>query len=119
MLVVALWSLVACTGKVEDSAEPADTDYDPPPQGTTCEELWIKVNGEEPPVVGDTWTVWLYCDDALLTGTFILGVDPPTAATIEQDTTNLTWVEAGPATVNLQVGSRRGSLDVEVGATRK
>lgn len=114
---VALWmALSGCTGPdLEDTSEPEVTDTDLPAGGNSCEEVWLKVNGPEAPVVGDTWTVLLYCDDALMTGASVLNIDPPSAATIEEDTTTLTWVEAGTATVRLQVGSRSDEVTVEVG----
>lgn len=119
-MLAVLLTVVACTGpRLEDSSSsPADAEDDPPSAGNACDEVWMKVDGPEFPVVGDTWTVWLYCDDALMTGATVLNVDPPSAATIEADTTTLTWVEAGEATVRLQVGARWDEVTVEVGEAR-
>lgn len=118
-MLAVLLAFVACTGPtLEDSSSSVDTDADQPSTGNACDEVWMKVDGPESPVVGDTWTVWLYCDDALMTGATVLNVDPPSAASIEEDTTNLTWLEPGEATVRLQVGSRWDEVTVDVGEGR-
>lgn len=103
--------LFACTGADPvDSAAPADTDDGPDAQA--CDVLEIRVNGEDPPTVGDTWTVFLWCDDALLTGTYRIFFDPPDFATLSNN--DLTFLYAGEAELTVQAGSRRQTRMVSV-----
>ena len=107
--------LLAC------AAPPADTDVEAQDTVDTadtggrdpCEALTIDVTGPQPPRVGDTWTVWLYCDEALETGSMVLRFDPPDFATI--DANSATFLYAGQATMRVQVGSLRAEEPVEVG----
>ncbi|MFZ5482145.1 MAG: hypothetical protein ACOZNI_35620 [Myxococcota bacterium] len=103
----------ACAAPEEDSGEPAD---DTPPEETeealTCETLEVRVDGVDPPHVGDTWSVILACDDAVLTGTGRVSVDPPDFASI--DNLRVTFLYAGEGTVKMQVGSYRAERAVEV-----
>lgn len=115
---LALLSLglgLACTGKVEDSVpEPEDTAYeDPRNEPSGCEELEIDFAGEDPPSVGDEWTLLPKCDGSVLIGAMVIQVEPSSAATLDE--TLLTWQEAGPAEIMLQAGSKKAYLDVEVG----
>jgi hypothetical protein len=118
LLSVSLLTLglgLACTGQVEDSVpEPEDTQVeDDRNQPTGCEELEIDFAGEDPPVVGDVWTLLPKCDGNVLVGAVVIQVDPPSAALLDE--TVLTWAEAGPAEIMLQAGSKKAYLDVEVG----
>lgn len=107
--------LGACTGKDEDtggdtSPEVVDTgDY----QGVECDVTEIRVDGNDPPVVGDTWSIFLWCDDALLTGAMVVQFTPPEVAELEENVA--TFVEPGSATLNVQVGRHRASRDVKIG----
>lgn len=114
--MIWLTLLLACGPEEGDSAEPEVIVTYEPVEGEGCDAVTMRVDGADPPVVGDTWTVWLYCDDALLTGAAVLQVDPPSLATIEDN--RATFVETGAGTVRLQVGSRRGEQAVKVGAAR-
>lgn len=109
MLFVTLLS-AACTGAPHDSAEPVDTED--PPEDNPCEVAEIRVTGDDPPSVGDTWTVWLWCDDALTTGATRLTFDPPEIASVSEN--NAEFLEAGTATMRLQVGAFRAEREVEV-----
>lgn len=105
--------LLACTGEAPEDTAPVeqveDTDTVDP-----CEVLEIRVTGEDPPQVGDEWTLWMWCDDALMTGAMRLSFDPPEIATVSGNTAQ--FVAAGDATLTLQAGSRRLSRDVSVSA---
>lgn len=85
---------------VEDSGEPEHEE-----ERDDCEEISIKVIGDEPPSVGDTWTVYLNCDAAVLTGTTVVRVDPVDLATIDDNV--ITWDLAGEGTLRVQVGNMR------------
>jgi len=111
--------LVACGDKSSDDREvdTADTaeDTDEKPQGTSCDEVRIEVNGEKAPAVaavGDTWTVWLHCDDTLLAGVMVLSFDPVDFASI--DSNEATFLMAGTGTMRLQVGSKWAEQEITV-----
>lgn len=78
-----------------------------------CEETWVNYVGEDEPVVGDEWTVWLYCDDALLTGPMIIRFDPLDFATVYDNV--VTWRQTGEAMMYVQTGAERAELTVTVG----
>lgn len=108
---MTLLLLLACTGADPvDTSAPADTDDDPVDQ--SCDVLEIRVNGEDPPSVGDTWTVFLICDESMLTGTYRIFFDPPDFATISDN--ELGFLYAGEAELTVQAGSRRATRMVTV-----
>ncbi|MDP2311819.1 MAG: hypothetical protein Q8P41_02870 [Pseudomonadota bacterium] len=103
--------LLACTGAPPlDTAEPEVEDE--VPTGTACEALEIRVNGDDPPQVGDEWTVFLWCDDALMTGATRLLFDPNDIAAVSDNTAQFLY--AGSATLTMQVGSRRQEREVTI-----
>ncbi|MDP2310102.1 MAG: hypothetical protein Q8P18_29060 [Pseudomonadota bacterium] len=107
--------LLACTGEpLQDTAAPEAVEE--VPTGDPCEVLEIHVNGDDPPQVGDEWTVWLWCDDALMTGAMRLSFDPPDIATVSEN--NAQFLYAGDAMVTIQVGSRRQTREVNVSPAR-
>ena len=67
---------VADTGKFENLYE----------QDSDCAELWLDIDGPEDPAIGDSWTVWMKCDGALLLGTIYMRFDPPEIATVDLNT---------------------------------
>lgn len=97
------------SGAVVDSGDPVDTHDD-----FECPTPELHVNGDDPPVVGDYWEVFLWCDDTLMTGTMLMRIDPPALADIEDY--HLTFNEAGAGTLFVQVGSIRGERTVDVGS---
>lgn len=100
-----------CVGADVDSAAPAPEDTDQAePEG--CGALELRVDGAEAPVVGDTWTVWLWCDDALLTGAMRLRFDPPDFARTDDNVA--TFLYAGTALMTMQVGAHKVEQDVVV-----
>ena len=90
------------TGNTDDG-----TDWEP------CVENWVDYVGPDDPVVGDEWTVWLYCDGALLTGPMVIRFDPLDFATVDENV--VTWVMAGEATMRVQTGAEWSELLVTVG----
>lgn len=113
--------LLACNKASVDTGTPAaleDTgsgtsDRDDDDDDGDCEELSIKVLGEDPPSVGDEWTVYMKCDDAVLTGTSVVRVDPVEMALVFDNV--LTWQESGECLLSVQVGSFKEEETVTVG----
>jgi hypothetical protein len=101
--------LTGC-GKPEDSdTDPIDTvdTFEP------CGEVEIHKEGPDAPVVGDKWTVSLYCDDAFMTGPYVVRfTDNAEFAQIED--TTITFTTAGTAHLRVQAGSERAEQDVTV-----
>lgn len=125
MKLVLLMMLAACGGEagvdsaaaaVGDTGQEGRTDSDEPEGKAGCEEVAIKVIGEEPPVVGDSWTLYLDCDGAVMTGTTVVRVDPADFATLADNV--VTWTTAGTADLSVQVGSTRLVEEVTVGEAR-
>lgn len=112
LLLVALF---ACTpDEVNDTAaeaEVVDTE-DSASNQPTCDTPEIRVNGDDPPAVGDEWGIFLWCDDTLLTGATVVRFDPPEIAELYEN--NATFVEAGDAMLYMQVGRYNGSRAVTV-----
>lgn len=109
-------SLLACAGPdpvdtgTADTGEPADTDtYDRP----DCDEPEIRVSGSDPPLVGDEWTIFLWCEDTLLTGAMVVQFDPPEVAELDENIA--TFIESGEATLYVQVGRYSNSRAVTIG----
>lgn len=114
MLIVA--ALLACsapvttdTGEDADDSEVQDSGSDQP----ECETADIRINGNDPPVVGDTWTIFLWCSDTLLTGATVVRFDPPQIAELYEN--EATFIEAGDAMLYMQVGRYTGERSVTVG----
>ena len=98
-----------------DSAGDSPTDTDTPDDTLDCTELTLKVHGEEAPRVGDTWTVFMYCDDVVLNGAGRLSFEPPDFARIDNNLA--TFLYAGDATMRMQMGNRRLEQAVTVAET--
>ena len=92
-----------------DTGEPAAQNTDPPEE---CASVELDIIGPEEPRVGDEWTVWLRCDGATLAGAMRLYFDPPDFAAV--DVNVVTFIQAGTATMTMQVGSYSASTDVTV-----
>lgn len=109
---------VGCTSTAgdSDSAGVVDTDTDDEVDTEDtfeCPTPEMHVTGNDPPVVGDYWEVFLWCDDTLMTGAMHMSIDPPTMATIENY--YLTFNEEGTGTLSVQVGTIRAEREVVVG----
>lgn len=83
-----------------------------PPEPEACGEVLLEVMGDDPPRVGDEWTVWLRCDGATLAGVAIVRVTPPEMARIDDNI--VTWVGSGEASLFAQYGAERGERAVTV-----
>ena len=71
-----------CSPEHEDSdSGPVVVDTE---EDEECGTIQVKFDGPDQPVVGDTWTVLLYCDDALLMGPVVIQVTPTSLATIDE-----------------------------------
>jgi hypothetical protein len=115
MRVALLFLAIACgeddVKEVEED-EVIDTGDDRPESAADCEELSLAIDGPEPPRVDDSWTVWMWCDGALLTGTMVMRFDPPDVAEVHDNVA--TFLEPGTAMMRFQVGSRRVDQEVSV-----
>ena len=111
-LVVPL-SVLGCSEELlpEDSVEDTDPVVDEDPD-TGCEVVEVGWDGPDPPVVGDSWTVWPICDGAVVMGATVVRVDPVEAATIDENV--LTFAQAGACDISVQVGSEKATITVEV-----
>lgn len=110
-----LFFLLACA-EPDPAALPTDSGAEEVPEKSDaplCDALELEVDGPQPPVVGDEWAVWLFCDGSLLTGTMVLRFDPPDVAST--DSNHATFVAAGEATMRMQVGSMRVEEELTVG----
>lgn len=109
----AMWALLLACAAPEPAADTAEVVVpDAAPEPEACDALELRVDGPEPPAVGDSWTLWLWCEDALMTGAQRVSLDPPDFATV--DTNVVTFRYAGSGTVTLQVGRERQSREVQV-----
>lgn len=77
-----------------------------------CEEVEVDFDGEDPPHVGTTWTLFPRCDGALVLGAVVIRVEPLESATLDENL--ITFEQAGICEISVQVGSEIGTLEVEV-----
>ncbi len=108
-----LLALLACAdgGALDSAADSAATVVDTPPP-TACDVVGFQIDGPEAPRVGDSWTILLTCDDAIVTGAFRLAFSPPDF--VRWEDTTATFRRAGSATLTGQAGTRRATMDVVV-----
>ena len=90
-------------GGAEDSGEP---EVEP------CGEVWIDYMGEDEPHVGDEWTIWLRCDDALLVGPTVIRFDPLDFASVNENV--VTWTQAGEGLMRVQTGTEVAELSMNI-----
>lgn len=108
-----MWAFLLACVTPEPAADSAqETVPDAAPAPDTCDALELRVDGPDPPAVGESWTLWLWCEDALMTGAQRVTLDPLDFATV--DTNVVTFLYAGTGTVTLQVGRERQSREVQV-----
>jgi len=112
LLAACLLFVGGCGGTEDTGQDTAQDDTPPDAAGWECDELSLDIDGTTEPVVGDTWVVWLWCDDTLMAGVSRLSFDPPDFATI--DNNEATFLYAGQATMQMQVGSLRATQEVTV-----
>ena len=116
LTILLLNPLSGCTSATEgDSGEEVDNeDTEDTEEPFECPTPEIHVNGEDPPVVGAYWEVFLWCDNTLMTGAMHMGIDPPSMATIEDY--HMVYNEAGTGVLSVQVGTIKAEREVIVGA---
>lgn len=78
-----------------------------------------RVNGRDisevgDPQVGDEWTVLMICDGTIIMGAYVLRFTPPEVAEVDSVTSEIVFVQEGPATMTLQAGNRTLSHDLTV-----
>lgn len=110
MLIPLLY--IACTPEVDDTADTAPAESDEIPEIHECGEVELLFDGNDPPHVGDLWTIWLTCDGTVLMGASRIGITPVEAASANEN--ELTWALAGEATIDMQTGQTKGSRTVTV-----
>lgn len=117
--MLLLTMLIACQAPATDdtAAVVEDSAADPVDSGTAqdCSKVSIRVDGNDPPSVGDDWTMFLWCDEVLLLGSTVVRFEPPEIARLEAN--NATFVEPGEAKLYMQVGRWSASRDVAVADT--
>ena len=97
--------------------EMADTDETDEPRDTEddyegCGETEIDTNGPNEPQVGDQWTVFMRCDGAILQGPMVIQFTPNDFAKVYGNEVEFTT--AGDASMRVQVGAYRETIDVTV-----
>jgi len=113
--------LIGCDKPGEDTSSPTtevddttDEDLDPDTEEESggCDEVTVDFDGDEPPTVGTTWTLFPRCDGALIMGAVVIRVEPLESATLDENL--ITFEQAGICEISVQVGSVVGTLEVEV-----
>lgn len=99
MLLLLSLACAPAEDSVEETYVPVDTN-----SKLECATMDIQpdLNDPDPPHVGDSWTIFLWCDDTLLTGASRVILTPPEAGTIAENV--ITWAEAGDVDVFMQTG---------------
>lgn len=80
--------------------------------GWDCADVSVGIDGDDPPTVGDSWYILLWCDDTLLTGSMVVRFDPPEVARLDEN--EATFIEPGDATLFVQVGRHNASRTVTI-----
>lgn len=110
-----LLALAACSAEPAEDTAVADTEVaatDSGSGGSPCDEVSIHVTGNDPPTIGDEWMVYLWCDNALLTGAMVVYLDPADFAELREN--EVTFLQEGEATLHVQVGSYQSDRPVKV-----
>jgi len=97
-----------------DSSSTVDEDWDSTTDedGGGCDEVTVDFDGDDPPSVGTTWTLFPRCDGAVVMGAIVIRVEPPEAALLDENI--ITFTQAGICEISAQVGSEIGTLEVDV-----
>jgi hypothetical protein len=101
------------TGNVpeEDSAV-ADSDSDSGGDEHLCDEVSLDLLGPDAPKVGDSWTIWVNCDDSRLLGPLVIRFDPIEFASLADNVA--TFQVAGTAELTVRSGTYELSTEVTV-----
>lgn len=84
------------------------------PTGSGCDKLIIEYYGEDEPVIGDTWTIWLKCDGVTMMGASVIQFDPLDFATLDEN--EVTFQREGTGILMMQTGSFQVEMTIVVGA---
>jgi hypothetical protein len=115
-LALTLFLLAACGGPEDtDTEEVIDTGR--PVSG--CDDTFVWIQGPQPPRVDDVWTLLMKCNESdgresTITGPMIIRGTPASAVRVTAP--DVTFVEAGPVSIMVQVGSYRNTIEAEVSA---
>jgi hypothetical protein len=116
-LALTLLLLAACGGSDDtDTDELIDTGR---PVVTGCDETFVWIQGPQPPRVDDVWTLLMKCKEpdgreSTITGPMIIRGTPASAVRVTAP--DVTFVEAGPVSIIVQVGSYRNTIEADVSA---
>jgi hypothetical protein len=107
--------LIACP-EPDDTGDSAVEEERVIPETATCEPAVVEYDGNDTPKVGDVWKFWLTCDGVLQMGASRPHVDPAEAGEIVDgaSTPEITWKQAGEATLTIQTGRFKGERVVTV-----
>jgi len=101
------------TGNVpeEDSAV-TDSDSEDSGDEHLCDEVSLDLLGPDQPKVGDSWTIWVNCDDSRLLGPLVVRFDPIEFASLDDNVA--TFLVAGTAELTVRSGTYELSTEVTV-----
>lgn len=114
LAIVSLGLALGCT-KSADTGEAADTapvEQQPTPT-EGCDTVELRYDGPDAPVVGDQWTLLLWCDEALLTGSAVIRWTPDELGTVDEAL--FTFGAPVSGSITMKVGTHQASRDVTVG----
>jgi hypothetical protein len=113
-MLLALF-LIACP-LADDTGDSVVEPEDVIPEVAVCEPAVLEFDGPEAPKVGEVWKFWLTCDDVLQMGASRPSIEPITAGSIVDgaSTPEVTWLEAGEATLTIQTGRFKADRVVTV-----
>lgn len=103
------------TGNVpeEETGTPDSADSGEEEDEHTCHEVSLDLLGPKEPVVGDTWVIWVDCDDSRLLGPMVVRFDPSDFASVDDNTA--VFLYAGQGTLSVRSGVYDLSAEVTVG----
>jgi hypothetical protein len=105
------------TATPEDSASVEDTAADSEEEFVvTCDFPDIRPGDDDPDpaAVGDTWTLWLWCDGTLMLGVQRIQITPPEAGLLYDN--EVEWVAPGEVQIRMQSGSYGTTETFVIGA---
>lgn len=102
------------TGNVpdEDDSAAADSDSADEDDEHLCDQVSLDLLGPDEPKVGDSWTIWVNCDDSRLLGPLVVRFDPIEFASVTDNVA--TFLVAGTAELSVRSGTYDLSTEVTV-----
>ena len=104
--------LVGCKADSDDLETGSTDSQDTQDTYQGCDSTEIHIIGDSPPLLGESWTIWMKCDGAILQGPMVLRFDPLDFATIDENVVTFQLLGTGEMTV--QVGAYRETMQVTV-----